>query len=167
MFSLSLQEERFHSLNPPSAGEKARAFVILQEIVDGGLQIEVLSVATKKSKIQNKRGGKKKMIKKLSMVVLGIVMTTFIMVAVPREKGEAAKVVHEIYHYQHSSESGQSAISGGYWQRFTTKYRRATVTYSWIPTGLRIHVGIMKCGAYQRAIAFVPSRDTLTIYFNF
>jgi len=107
------------------------------------------------------------MIKKLSMVVLGAVMATFIMAAVPQVKAEveAAVVYHQVYHYGPNGERGYTTIRVGN-QYSGPNYFSIWLNYGFTihwasPTGYGYHYCRMNCGKGRGKYQNIPWYGTI------
>lgn len=97
------------------------------------------------------------MIKKLSMVVLGVAVMGFCMAVVPQGKAEAALVWHTVSHYD-GNEQGQTGCRD-ITKDFTTNSWGLALTF--MGTFSRGDADVwtrMKCGKYKSYTVTIPKR---------
>ncbi len=116
------------------------------------------------------------MIKKLSMVALGIIAVTFTMVVVTQHEAEAVNITVKGRH-SHSNEDGiAGCVRIVKWDNFRyDSFRTDTKGNYMTPYGLRnvsgraryvIGAGSNRCGAASGGMVWVPDRD-ITVRINY
>lgn len=102
------------------------------------------------------------MIKKLSMIIVGVTIVTLCGMAIPQNEAKADDVIHRIYH-EVGGEQGQTAIRTTHRTFWTTTEfpdsRGTRVSMGWISRGWTTAVAIMKCGGYDSVDVNVPRRS--------